>query len=79
MPDHDQIIRAEIDAYRAESQAFRAETAAFRAESAAQFAQLRAASQHVETRLDRQGADIATIISELMRIGERLDSQNGGE
>jgi uncharacterized protein (DUF3084 family) len=79
MPDHDEIIRAEIDAYRAESQAFRAESAAFRAEIAAYHAESHAQFQQLKGQMDRQDRDIATIINELMRINERLDANNGDE
>jgi hypothetical protein len=82
MPDHDEIIRAEIDAYRAESRAFReesaarldayrAETTAFRAESKAQF-------ERIDAHMERQDRDIATIIAELMRLSER-GGENGDE
>jgi hypothetical protein len=87
MPDHDEIIRAEIDdAYRAETAAFRAETAAYRgetaaridayrAESRAQFERLETLIERLMARFDRQ--EFAAWLARHFPDLDRLDAEVG--
>ncbi|MGD0386825.1 MAG: hypothetical protein ABSB73_11915 [Solirubrobacteraceae bacterium] len=87
--DHDQMIRAEIDAYRAEARAFREESAArldaYRTESAARIDAYRAETtafraesaaqfDRLMGRFDQLDREVGAIARQLMKL---IEGQNG--